>query len=97
MVLPNYHFFATSLFGDLNNRYLADLVSVAILHNGLQRLGRRTPRRWGWGNPRKKRTATRIKSLLYFNGLAHVNEFPAFQNDASENHFIVGKRYLFDC
>jgi hypothetical protein len=29
------------------------------------------------GNPAEKRTATRIKSLFYFNAPIHVNELPA--------------------
>ena len=28
----------------------------------VKRFGQQTPRRWGWGTPLKKRTATRIKS-----------------------------------
>jgi hypothetical protein len=39
--------------------------------------GQQTPRRWGWGTPLKKRTATRTKSFfLYCNsrtGLMFVN------------------------
>jgi hypothetical protein len=29
----------------------------------IKRFGQQTPRRWGWGTPLKKRTATRIKIL----------------------------------
>src|SRR2546428_12352415 len=31
--------------------------------NGRERFGQQTPRRWGWGTPLKKRTATRIVQL----------------------------------
>ena len=34
----------------------------------------------GMGNPAEKRTAARIKLILYLNTLLYVNNFPAFQN-----------------
>ena len=30
----------------------------------IEGFGQQTPRRWGWGTPLKKRTATRIKSVI---------------------------------
>src|SRR5271170_144065 len=37
-----------------------------------RRFGQQTPRRWGWGTPLKKRTATRIKILTNSNELSGV-------------------------
>src|ERR1043166_2882068 len=36
---------------------------MPFLKSNEQEFGQQTPRRWGWGTPLKKRTATRIKSL----------------------------------
>jgi len=39
---------------------------------GLEEFGQQTPRRWGWGTPLKKRTATRT-ALTYYNYVSFVN------------------------
>jgi hypothetical protein len=38
--------------------------SAWLVTQYLARFGQRTPRRWGWGIPLKKRTAARIKWIL---------------------------------
>jgi hypothetical protein len=46
-------------------------VKYSLPVNGGQRkkFGQQTPRRWGWGTPLKKRTATRTKSILHLRTL----------------------------
>ncbi len=40
---------------------IANNVNVIIVNLRIWRFGRRSPRRWGWRTPLKKRTASRIK------------------------------------
>jgi len=47
-----------------------------IRHADKKRFGQQTPRRWGWGTPLKKRTATRIK----FSFLEYLKTRYAFVN-----------------
>jgi len=55
-----------------------------------KRFGQQTPRRWGWGTPLKKRTATRIKfNVKQCKILPGFVNHIAMQNCARKNFFPI--------